>query len=95
MHIGTIRLRVLKFGAKVARHARNITIHACSPVLPAGQRFLSHFKQLHWLQLPAPRTFPAQSTGAVPSRQGSVETFGITARKNRAQRARKPDLTVQ
>ena len=46
MHISTFRLRVLKVGAKVAKHARYITIHACSSALPAWQRFLNHFKQL-------------------------------------------------
>ena len=44
MHISTFRLRVLTVGANISKHARYITIHACSAALHAWQRFLNHFK---------------------------------------------------
>ena len=95
MHISTFRLRVLKVGAKVARHARYIPIHACSTALHAWQRFLNHFKQFHWHSLVStPHTAsPIHGRGTFAPGTGVFLWHDCTEKW--VQRARKPGLRAQ
>lgn len=52
LHIYTFRVRVLKVGATIARHARYIIFRIAPSAVQAWRRFWNHFQRLRWHAVP-------------------------------------------
>ena len=51
MHISTFRLRILKVGTTIFKHARYIIFEFSASASEDWARFRRHFAQLHWYSL--------------------------------------------
>ena len=52
MHLSTFRRHVLKVGARIVQHARNIKIQVAGSAVAACERFWKQYRQLQWRTIP-------------------------------------------